>query len=134
MLSKGLTTTTTTRMIMAVIVAAMVFKEDGEKVLDLIGRDKLTESKATSDLGLIGLMADELEASDGMLPIGMIADVLKAGCDEKGLEITSSCDESKANCGEIKDKDKEEIDFMDYDMKLIDKMIVVRMSGLCDGL
>jgi hypothetical protein len=46
--------TTTRRLILA------VFKEDGDKVLDLIGRDALTELKADDDLRLIGVMTDEL--------------------------------------------------------------------------
>ena len=53
--------TTTRRLILA------VFKEDGDKVLDLIGRDALTELKADGDLSLIGMMMDELKASSDVL-------------------------------------------------------------------
>jgi hypothetical protein len=82
-------------MIVAVIVAAMVFKEDGDKVLDLIGRDVLTESKAASDLDLVGAMTDELKKDGDVIPIGVIADATNemiAGAspwfDEWGLLMT----------------------------------------------
>jgi hypothetical protein len=58
------------------IVVLAVFTADGDNVIDLIGRDVLTESKAASDLDLVGVMAD----------------VLVTGYDDKGFE-RRACDE-----------------------------------------
>ena len=108
------------------MIGLILFKADANKV-DLLGQDALNESRVASDMGLIGMIADELEVASSTLLIGMMADVLKAGCDDKAFQ-------SKADCDEFKDADKEEVDLKKDKMKLIDKMNVMRMIDLCDDM
>jgi hypothetical protein len=78
------------------------------KTVDLIGRDDLTESKAAGDLGLIGMMMNELEmASDLNLA------AIKAGCD--GFFF----DDFKAICDKLED------------VKKTDSMIIGIKGGDC---